>query len=151
MPSGPDINGHIARGTVLPGDELVPILASHVSNLPPPSVEGGHHQKTVVLLDGFPRSLEQEEAARRGALASAGGRSAEFPDLVVYFACPKDVLRERYVARRRGTDDGALFEKRFEQHEKECPAVVERYRERGILVEVSAPTYVLILIQGMNN
>ncbi|KAK1750084.1 UMP-CMP kinase 1 [Echria macrotheca] len=130
MPSGPDINGHILAGTVLPGYELVPILASHIASLPSP--EG---DRKVVLLDGFPRSLEQERAARH-VLASAGNR--EFPDLAVYFKCPKEVLKERYVARKRGADDGSLFEKRFEQHEKECPDVVETYKERGILVEVDS-------------
>lgn len=132
MPSGPDIDGHIARGTVLPGNELVPVLAAHISNLPRTS--DGRRQ--TVLLDGFPRSLEQEEAARR-ALASAG--AVDFPNLVVYFSCPKAVLRERYVARKRGTDDEKLFEKRYEQHERECPDVVKRYKKRGILVEVSTP------------
>ena len=59
-------------------------------------------------------------------------------DLVVYFTCPKEVLKERYVKRKRGGgDDGALFEKRFEQHEREGLAVLERYRGRGVLVEVS--------------
>lgn len=132
MPSGPDINGHIANGTVLPGDELVPILAAHISSL----WKGDKvtPRRKIVLLDGFPRSAEQEEAARR-LLASSG--SELFPDLVVYFSCAKDILRDRYIARKRGQDDGSLFEKRFEQHERECPAVLEKYKARGILVEVS--------------
>ncbi|KXX78403.1 UMP-CMP kinase 1 [Madurella mycetomatis] len=134
MPSGPDINGHIAAGTVLPGDELVPILAAHISRLSP-SAEAVEGRKRIVLLDGFPRSLEQEKAARK-ALASSS--SEEFPDLAVYFSCPKEVLRDRYIARKRGMDDGLLFEKRYEQHEKECPAVVESYKKRGILAEIDS-------------
>ncbi|KAK0736636.1 P-loop containing nucleoside triphosphate hydrolase protein [Apiosordaria backusii] len=130
MPSGPDINGHIAAGTVLPGNELVPILRAHLDSLPRSSSE-----KKIVLLDGFPRSLEQEAAARN-VMVSAG--SEEFPDLVVYFSCPKEVLRDRYVARKRGKDDGRLFEKRYEQHEKECPRVVEKYKSKGVLVEVDS-------------
>jgi adenylate kinase family enzyme len=130
MPSGPDINGHIAAGTVLPGDELVPILAAHIAGLAHPNPTS----KKVVLLDGFPRSLEQEAIARK-RLASAG--KPEFPDLAVFFSCPKAVLKERYVARRRGVDDGALFEKRYDQHEREYPGVGELYREKGVLIEVS--------------
>ncbi|GAB1316578.1 hypothetical protein MFIFM68171_06788 [Madurella fahalii] len=133
MPSGPDINAHIAAGTVLPGDELVPILGAHISSLSrgAGAVEG----RKTVLLDGFPRSLEQEKAARK-ALASSG--SEEFPDLAVYFSCPKEVLTDRYIARKRGTDDGSLFVRRYEQHEKECPAVVENYKKKGILVEIDS-------------
>jgi len=130
MPSGPDINGHIAAGTVLPGDELVPILAAHIAGLAHPNPTS----KKVVLLDGFPRSLEQEAIARK-QLASAG--KSEFPDLAIFFSCPKTVLKERYVARRREVDDGALFEKRYEQHEREYPGVEALYRAKGLLVEVS--------------
>ncbi|KAK3331399.1 hypothetical protein B0H66DRAFT_598882 [Apodospora peruviana] len=48
MPSGPDINGHIAAGTVLPGDELVPILAAHISGL---SSQTERPRTKIVLLD----------------------------------------------------------------------------------------------------
>ena len=141
MPSGPDINGHIAAGTVLPGDEVVPILAAHISSLSHDSTSQHTAEEdqgpTIVLLDGFPRSLEQEEAARHGLTSSSLGNG--FPDLAVYIVCPKNVLRDRFVLRKRGPDDEALFEKRFEQHCRECPAVVEQYRERGVLVEVSSP------------
>ncbi|KAK4195425.1 UMP-CMP kinase 1 [Triangularia verruculosa] len=130
MSSGPDINGHIAAGTVLPGNELVPILKSHLDSLP-----RGSSGKKVVLLDGFPRSLEQEAAARN-AMASSG--SEEFPDLVIYFACPKEVLRERFIERKRGTDDGSLFEKRYGQHENEFPGVIEKYKSKGISVEIDS-------------
>ncbi|KAK0742616.1 hypothetical protein B0T18DRAFT_430055 [Schizothecium vesticola] len=129
MPSGPGINGHIAAGTVLPGDELVPILAAHIAGLAHPDSAS----TKMVLLDGFPRSLEQEAIARK-QLASAG--KSEFPDLAVFFSCPKAVLKERYVARRRGVYDGALFEKRYEQHEREYPGVEGLYRQKGILVEM---------------
>jgi adenylate kinase family enzyme len=144
-PSGPDINAHIAQGTVLPGSQIIPIIAAHISSLSshsplathaslPPASTARKFTK-ILVLDGFPRNLEQEELAWK-PLASDPG--TEFPDLVIYFSCPKAELKRRYVERRRGEDDAALFEKRYEQHERECPAVVERYRERGILVEVSA-------------
>jgi adenylate kinase family enzyme len=114
---------------VLPGDAVVPILRDHIAGLPS---AGG---EKVVLLDGFPRNVEQEEAART-VLASERGKG-KFPDLAVYFSCPKDVLKERFVSHKRGQDDGALFEKRFEQHEKEFPDVMGIYKSRSVLVEVS--------------
>ena len=128
-PSGPDLAAVVKAGKVLPGDQVVPIISKHVSSLP-----SGNGDPKIVLLDGFPRNLEQERLARK-PLASKQG--IEFPDLVVYFSCPKDVLQKRYVERRRGKDDAALFEKRYEQHEREYPPVVDKYRERKILVEVS--------------
>ncbi|KAK1835663.1 P-loop containing nucleoside triphosphate hydrolase protein [Podospora conica] len=134
MPSGPDINGHIAAGTVLPGDELVPILAAHIAGLPHPRATATSKNLKVVLLDGFPRSVEQEAIGRK-PLASRG-RGAEFPDIAFFFSCPKEVLKARYMARRRGVDDEALFEKRYEQHERESPGVLELYRERKILIEI---------------
>ncbi|KAK0646923.1 hypothetical protein B0T16DRAFT_171004 [Cercophora newfieldiana] len=91
--------------------------------------------RNVILLDGFPRSPEQERWARSGLALQEG--KGEFPDGVVYFSCAKEVLKETYVARKRGMDDGSLFEKRFEQHERECRGVVKVYRGKGVLVKVS--------------
>jgi len=78
--------------------------------------------------------MEQEALAREPLALHPG---TLFPDLAIYFVCEKEELKRRYVERRREQDDAALFEKRYEQHERECLAVVQLYRERGILVEVS--------------
>lgn len=122
----------LLRG-MLSGDEVVPTLKAHMICLPYVSAESRSKPK-IVLLDGFPQSLEEAEAARRELRSPL---SIEFPDLAIYFSCPKNVLKNRYVAKGEGLYDGSLFEKRFKQHEMECPAVVERYREIGSLVEVS--------------
>ena len=53
IPPGPDINGHVAAGTVLPGDKLVPILAAHISR---PSYATGMETKRITLIGDFPRS-----------------------------------------------------------------------------------------------
>ena len=131
--SGPDINTHIAQGTVLPGKEIVPVLRDHISNLPR-STAAPSKYSNIILIDGFPRSMEQEALAREPLALHPG---TLFSDLAIYFLCEKEELKRRYVERRREQDDAALFEKRYEQHERECPAVVQLYRERGILVEVS--------------
>jgi UMP-CMP kinase len=131
--AGPDIAAYNNARKVLPGDEVVPIIMSHVSGLLKHDTprEGAR----VILLDGFPRSLEQEAAAAE-PLASLS-LSAEFPDIALYFECPKEVLMERYLKRGRGNDNQGLFEKRIEQHQKECQAVLELYKKRDILIEVS--------------
>lgn len=87
-----------------------------------------------MLLDGFPRSLEQE--GRRGGCLCLG-RGEGSLRIWWFILGVLRVLKERYVKRGRGVDDGELFEKRFEQHERECLDVVALYREKGVLVEVS--------------
>jgi adenylate kinase family enzyme len=130
----------MANGTVMRGDEIVPIIASHISSL----CAASPSNPTVILLDGFPRNANQEELACTGLASARDANEGLFPDFALYFSCRKELLKQRYLERRRaGLDNEALFEKRWAQHETEIPAVLQRYRERGILLEVGASPYFL--------
>lgn len=100
-------------------------------------------RKQGVLLDGYPRNLEQlhslhepwlfgEELLRRRA-----GKKA--PDMVLTVHVSEDSARERYVSRARDQRDTLeKFQRRFREYEAETLPVEEVYRERGVLVEVDA-------------
>ena len=134
-PAVPNMAAYNNDRKVLPGDIVVPIIASHVSGLLNHDRAG--EGVSVILLDGFPRSLEQEAAAAAAQSLASLSLSAEFPDIVLNFECPKEVLMDRYLKRGRGNDNADLFEKRIGQHQTACQAVVELYKKRDILVEVS--------------
>ena len=117
-----------------------------------------------VILDGFPRSVEQAEVLE-GILSERG----EDVDLVVYFDISVECLVERLVNRRycpscnrvynlvsrrprkdevcdedgasltRRADDGEeVVRRRFDVYERETTPMVEYFRQRGKLVRLDA-------------
>lgn len=84
------------------------------------------------VLDGFPRTVAQSEAA--AAVAERRGIGLE---AVVYLRVPDDVLVERLLARARGADDSeATIRHRLEIYYRETEPLVVRYRERDLLHEI---------------
>lgn len=104
---------------------LVPILRNELEESR--SREQG---RRVMLVDGFPRNLAQRREFEEAV--------AE-PILVLFFNCPKETAKQRYLTRNlegREADDEAMFEKRYEEYVQENEEIVREYRERGLLVEV---------------
>ena len=89
------------------------------------------------LLDGFPRSVEQAQEARKLAeLANAG------PDAVIYLDAPRDVLVARILARAekegRSDDNPDTVSNRLRVFDEATRPLVDHYRERGLLHVVNA-------------
>jgi adenylate kinase family enzyme len=61
------------------------------------------------------------------------------PDLAISLHCPEDIARQRYLSRKlpgRLLDDQTLFEKRFQEFERENPRIVQHFHAAGNLIEV---------------
>ncbi|KFY26710.1 hypothetical protein V493_03911 [Pseudogymnoascus sp. VKM F-4281 (FW-2241)] len=61
-------------------------------------------------------------------------------ELVLFFNCPKEVAKQRYLTRNlegRETDDEAVFEKRYEEYVQENGVIISQYAGRGLLLEIS--------------
>ncbi len=89
------------------------------------------------LLDGFPRSVEQAQEARKLAeLANAG------PDAVIYLDAPRDVLVDRILARAekegRSDDNPDTVTNRLRVFDEATRPLVDHYRERGLLHVINA-------------
>jgi adenylate kinase len=89
------------------------------------------------LLDGFPRSVEQAQEARKLAeLADAG------PHAVIYLDAPRDVLVGRILARAekegRSDDNPDTVTNRLRVFDEATRPLVDHYRERGLLHVVNA-------------
>ncbi|CAN8104685.1 unnamed protein product [Discula destructiva] len=89
-------------------------------------------EEGVVVLDGFPRNMDQLRAS-----------SEQFgePDLVLSLQCARQVAMKRFLGRRdasRPDGDEALFVKRCDEFERENPGILEYYRRTipGRIVEV---------------
>jgi len=104
---------------------LVPILRNALEEL-----ESREQGRKVMLVDGFPRNLAQRREFEE-AFAE--------PILVLFFNCPKEIAKQRYLTRSlegREADDEAMFEKRYKEYVQENEEIAREYRERGLLVEV---------------
>ncbi|PYH87642.1 P-loop containing nucleoside triphosphate hydrolase protein, partial [Aspergillus ellipticus CBS 707.79] len=119
----PHVIEAIEQNQLVDVHELAGILRSAIRDL---EMQG----KTRLLVDGIPRSLPQA-----AVLEEAIGA----PDLVIFFNCPKRIARARFLTRELPGRDGSAggFEARSAQYAGENPRIVQHYRGRGLLLEVS--------------
>ncbi|PWY77403.1 hypothetical protein BO70DRAFT_430343 [Aspergillus heteromorphus CBS 117.55] len=102
--------------------DLIPILEDVARGFP-------RNDNRNVLLDGLPRSMEQ--IAPMEAVMGT-------PDLVLYFDCPKDIARQRFLSRdvEGRVDDEKAFGVRGAQFAKENKLILQHYLRMGVLVRV---------------
>lgn len=121
---GQRVKDFMDRGDLVP-DQIVmdmlrkPVLAA--------SKAGGY------ILDGFPRTAEQAEAAY--LVASELGVEVQ---VAVHLRVDHQVLVERLIGRGRGADDGdrAVIEHRIEVYNKQTTPLVEYYAVREELITI---------------
>lgn len=122
----PEVTDKVEKQILMDGREIVKIIAST-------GVEEVLGRGEVVILDGFPRNLDQLHAFREKF-----GK----PDLIVSLKCQRQVALQRYLGRHdasRPDGDVALFEKRCDEFERENPGILDYYRANcdGRIIEVN--------------
>ncbi len=114
----------MAAGDLVP-DELINDIVER--RLRRPDVQSG------VLLDGFPRTVEQAEAL--DAMLARDGRQVDF---VIALEVPERVLVERLInrAREQGRADDTrnAITERMHEYRTLTAAVLDYYRRRGVRV-----------------
>jgi len=121
---GKEVARIMAAGDLVPDDIIVRIVRRR---LPESEVGEG------VLLDGFPRTLEQARALDE-MLASEGHQV----DFVIALDVPEDVLVERILHRAaiegRPDDTREAIAERMHEYHKLTEAVLDYYRRHGVRV-----------------
>jgi adenylate kinase family enzyme len=121
-PNGKRIQELMTAGKLVPPELLVSTLRNAIRVSP----------AQYFLLDGFPRSIAQDDSFR----AEAG-----LPTTVILLDVPDDVLRARLSSRSltsgRADDDAAIVEKRLLTHKQDSIPVLERYAAEGLLSVVN--------------
>jgi adenylate kinase len=122
---GREIAAYLRRGDLVPDqlifDVMTPVLLAATEH-------GGY------LLDGFPRTVQQAEAA-----ADRARRLGLAPDAVIYLHAPDDVLEQRMLQRGGRDDDTSdVIRHRLRVFDRLTRPLIGRYRDRGILVTVDA-------------
>ncbi len=127
-PLGVTVQGFVSRGELVPDEVLIDLLQPEVIA----AVEAGGY-----VLDGFPRSLTQAEAAYE--IAKPIGITA---DAVVHLAVDDDEVVRRIAARagegRSDDADPKIIKRRLEIYHSETQPLLDFYGERGILHTIAA-------------
>jgi adenylate kinase len=139
---GKEVARKMAAGDLVPDDLIVSIVRKRL-----PDAEAG----AGVLLDGFPRTLEQARALDE-MLSSEGHRV----DFVIALEVPEEELVDRILHRAaiegRPDDTREAIEERMREYHKLTEAVLDHYRRQGVAVKVidgtGAPDQVFERIRG---
>jgi adenylate kinase len=125
---GREVAAYTARGDLVPDDLIFRILA--------PAVVEAARDTGGYVLDGFPRTMPQ--ALRAAEFGHDVGLAS---NAVIYPTAPEEELLSRLLDRadRDGRDDDrlAVIRHRLEVFAKETAPLVDYYRSRGILLELS--------------
>jgi adenylate kinase len=125
---GRQVAAYTARGDLVPDELIFSILV--------PAVVAAARDTGGYVLDGFPRTMPQ--AIRAAELGTELGLTS---DGVVYLTAPEEELVNRLLdrARRDGRADDTLgvIQHRLAVFAKETAPLVDYYRGRGILLELS--------------
>jgi adenylate kinase len=119
---------YMDRGDLVPDDIVIEMTRDRMLEA---SEEGGY------VLDGYPRTLAQAEAAYRWAVA----RGIPF-DLTLYFEIEEEELLARLAGRareeHRSDDTEETVRHRLEVFAAQTRPLVDYYHRRGILVRINA-------------
>jgi adenylate kinase len=119
---------YMDRGDLVPDDIVIEMTRDRMLQA---SEEGGY------VLDGYPRTLAQAEAAYRWAVA----RGIPF-DLTLYFEIEQAELLARLAGRareeHRSDDTEETVRHRLEVFASQTRPLVDYYQRRGILVRINA-------------
>lgn len=123
---GQAAQSYMARGELAPDELVVAMVRDRITS--PTPLAG-------FVLDGFPRTIHQAEAAYEWGR----GRGTTF-HAVISLEVPEDELlhrvRERQKATGRADDDVDTFKNRLVVYAQETQPLIEFYRQRGILLVI---------------
>jgi adenylate kinase len=126
-PLGVRLSGYLNAGDLVPDDLVLSMIMDRV--VAAAANDGGY------VLDGFPRTLPQAEAA--GRIGKEAGVAAQ---AVLYLDAPREVLAQRLAGRGedRSDDSAAVARHRLEVYAEHTKPLVDYYDGRGIVLRVDA-------------
>lgn len=112
----------IAQGQIVPSSVTVGLLDAAMKA----------SDKSLFLIDGFPRNDENREAFEKG--------TGILPERVLFFDCPEGVMEKRLLGRNQGRSDDNIetIRKRFHVFVEQSLPVVEYYEQHDKVVRIDA-------------
>ncbi|ORY09270.1 UMP-CMP kinase-like protein [Clohesyomyces aquaticus] len=124
---GEMIKEYIREGTIVPMEVTIQLLENAMK------AAMDKENKTMFLIDGFPRKLDQAHAFERSVVPSK---------FTLFFDCPEDVMQERLLERGktsgRADDNVESIKKRFKTFVETSMPVVDEFESQDKVVKVMA-------------
>jgi adenylate kinase len=126
-PLGKTLQSYLDAGDLVPDDVVLSLVMDRVVTAA--EERGGY------VLDGFPRTLPQAEAA-----AEIAGKTNSSAQAVLYLNAPPGVLVERVTGRgeNRTDDSAAIARHRLEIYSEHTQPLIDYYGSRGLVLSVDA-------------
>jgi adenylate kinase len=126
-PLGNTLRGYLESGDLVPDDLVLRLVMD--------GVIAAARTSSGYVLDGFPRTLPQAEAASERA-----GESGIRAQAVVYLDAPAGVLIQRVVTRGTGRpdDSAAVARHRLKVYAEQTKPLLDLFDRRGIVIRVDA-------------
>jgi len=121
---GKQIDGFISKGLIVPIEIAIATITNAIKSAP----------TDVVILDGYPRSIEQMEALEDFLASDSGIILTNIIEVEV----SEETARDRVLGRARGADDNTeVFDNRMKVYLEPLEAIRSFYNEKDLLTVIS--------------
>jgi len=133
---GKEIKSYIDNGKLVPLEIVINTIKNAILNAP----------KDIILIDGFPRSVEQMMALDKMLKENPDIELIEVIEVVV----SEDVARERVLGRARGADDNVeVFNNRMKVYLEPLKEIEDFYASQNKLVKINGERTIEEIVADM--
>jgi len=134
---GKVIKSYIDNGNLVPIDIVIDTIVSAIKSAP----------TDVVVIDGFPRSVEQMEELDKYLQNETNVKLEAVIEVVV----SEETARDRVLGRGRGADDNnEVFDNRMKVFLEPLDAIEKFYGEKGLLKKISGEGTIEEIVDEMD-
>ena len=135
--TGKIIEGYTSRGNLVPLDIVVDTIVSAIKNSP----------KDIILIDGYPRSVEQME--KLDEVLRNNDKEVSLVN-VIEVEVSEEVAKDRVLGRARGADDNAeVFKNRMSVYLTPLKDIQNFYDKKGILKKINGERTIEAIVSEM--
>jgi len=137
---GQTIKSYIDNGNLVPLEIVINTIKSAIEKAP----------KDIVLIDGFPRSVEQMKALDEMLKNSDDIELVSVIEVEVSEEVSEDVARERVLGRARGADDNVeVFNNRMKVFMEPLKDIQDFYSAQGKLIKINGERTIEEIVDEM--
>lgn len=135
---GQKVNTFVSKGNLVPLDIVIDTIMTAIKNAP----------KDIILIDGFPRSVEQMNAFHDILDKESAVTLVNVIEVVV----SEEVARDRVLGRARGDDDNVeVFNNRMKVYTSPLADIQAYYEEKDLLAKINGERTIEEIVDDMND
>lgn len=134
---GKTIDGFVSKGNLVPLQIVINTVVKAIKESP----------KNIILIDGFPRSVEQMEELDRVLSTESSVELTSVIEVMV----SEEVARDRVLGRARGADDNnEVFNNRMKVFTEPLEAIRSFYGKKGVYHTINAERTIEEIVSDMD-